>query len=374
MTSNPNELELSPVDRTSFPNMEIEVALGDISMSNLMPSTDAPNSVAPAGVLTNLPFSPALLEILKDDLAHVLKNIPKGWDAGARLLALARPIVEAVAISCDGFINDKVREPGQRGPIPDSRISLLTIELFAHLWFLGSYKNACEFIGNNSNWMKALRLRRKPNDTTLCHIRSELGEAFFKQFFMQITKLLIAFGLLAADTELVVDSAPVHANMNFARANTMLTLNEAQLEALFKTLDLTLVKDVLTARGVKITGKRKYPIDALIRVIVLECVGGFLSRSQTLKYLKKNDPMATIVGFDPQVIAPDSIMTTFLKTAPSPIEILRLLHPQLVMFFHLEASVDQDDPLFFLAYCGKVSRAPTMMPGLVIARRKSWHF
>ncbi len=63
----------------------------------------------------------------------------------------------------------------------------------------------------------------------------------------------------------VVDSVPVHANVNFARANVLPTLDEAQIESLFTDLDLIPVEEVLTARGIKITKKRKYPIDALIR-------------------------------------------------------------------------------------------------------------
>ncbi len=222
--------------------------------------------------------------------------------------------------------------------------------------------------------MKALQLVKKPNHTTLSHFRTELGEDFFRQFFTQITKLLIAFGLLAPDAKLVVDSVPVYANVNFARANVLPTLDEAQIKSLFTDLDLIPVEEVLTARGIKITKKRKYPIDALIRVIVLECVGGFLSRSQVLKYLTKNDHIATIVGFTPNVIASDSIMTIFLKNPPSPEEIMRLLHPQLVMFFHLETAVDQYDPLFFLVNYGKASRSPTMMPGSVTVQRKNWLF
>ena len=68
-----------------------------------------------------------------------MKNIPKNWDAGARLLALARPIVETIALSAGLFIDEDNCVSGRSGPVPASRISFLTIELFAHLWFFGSY-------------------------------------------------------------------------------------------------------------------------------------------------------------------------------------------------------------------------------------------
>ena len=162
-------------------------------------SQDDITSTTPEVVPLNLPFSPTLLKVLKNELAHILKNIPKNWDAGARLLALARPIVETIALSAGLFIDEDNRVSGRSGPVPASRISFLTIELFAHLWFFGSYTNACRIIGENPIWMKALQLVKKPNHTTLSHFRTELGEDFFRQFFTQITKLLIAFGLLAPD-------------------------------------------------------------------------------------------------------------------------------------------------------------------------------
>lgn len=365
---------------------------GRISQSTLIEARDAlvntsplsgdlENKVSPAEdtskkfQATELP--PELLAILLDEIARVLKTMPKSWDEGARLLALARPIVEAAALSCgyDGVEDDLRPGPKPRRP-PFSKLSLLEIEVFAHLWFFGSYRNAPKVLGEHPTWIKALKVPRAPDHTTLSHFRANLGEEFFIAFFKQVTKILVAFSLIAPDAQLLVDSAPVYASMNFARANALPTLDEAQVASLFEHLDLAPALALLPngGRPARKGKKRKYPVHALVGLFVLEWVGGFLSRSQALKYLAKHEQVATALGFDAG-LPKDSSLTTFLKKAPLPEEFLRALRPQLVPLLQLEeVAQEQDDPYFFLANCGKASPAPTLTPGLAIARQKSWHF
>jgi hypothetical protein len=354
----------------------------DALLKNPPLSEDPENPASPAQgaseKLKDAGIPPALLAILLDEIARVQQSMPKSWDEGARLLALARPIVEAAALSCGyaGVEDDLRPGPKPRRP-PFSKLSLLEIEVFAHLWFFGSYRNTPKVLREHPAWIKALKVPRAPDHTTLSHFRAELGEEFFVSFFKRITNILVAFGLVAPDAQLLVDSAPVYASMNFARANALPTLDEAQVVPLFEQLDLAPALALLPNGGkpARKGKKRKYPVHALVGLFVLEWVGGFLSRSQVLKYLAKHEQVTAALGFD-DGLPKDSSLTTFLKNAPLPAEFLRALRPQLVPLLQLEevAQEEQDDPYFFLANCGKASPAPTLTPGLVIARQKSWHF
>lgn len=306
-----------------------------------------------ANVYKSSPLSPTMTTVLLDELIRIRKTLPPSWDEGARLFALAFPIVETAALNC-GYFGIAIQEEKKNscGRPPLSRVALLVIELFAHLYFFGSYRNTPAVLNTHPTWLKALHLEKSPDHTTLCSFRKELGTTFFVAFFKQVTQIMIAFEILSPDIQLIVDSAPIHASMNFARANRMPALDEERVLHFFQSLDWGSVQKnfIPVSTGKKQKGKRKYPIQGLLGTLMLEILGGFLSRSQVIRYLQKHDNIARCLGFN-EGVPPDSTFTGFLKNRPAVEILLQPMLPHLQSFFSEIPEIANSLDLNFFTGC-----------------------
>lgn len=284
------------------------------------------------------------LDLLVAEVNKVQRQFPEGSDPVARLMAVARPVVE-VAMMEAGYFED-ARPTGKRGRPRLARAALMTILLFAQLKQFKHDRQVARELERHPAWVKALGLKKAPDHDTLGKFRNSLSPAFFETFFHKMTAFLFAFGILDGDSAMVVDSAPVEADQNFARSNAVPKIDEGRLRAFFDALDLAPALRLMVPPAGH--GRpAKFPREALLRFLMFEKICGFLSRSQALKYLAKHPSAAEVLGFDPKDPPTSANVVSFLDRTPPVNFLMRPLVGQITDFFDAQPTYDEEDPLSF---------------------------
>lgn len=229
-----------------------------------------------------------LLDFMQDEVNKVKAQIPESFDSIAEFLAISHPIVELILMNC-GDWTDQIEHRG-RGKPPISHTSLMLIHILSKM--LGvSYRQIERELRLHCTWLKALKLKKAPSHSRLSTFRTEMGESFFKDFFYNLTDLLHRFDLIKGDGA-IIDSAPIIASMNFARANAGPKLNLDHVKEFFTSIDISPATGML-----QISRKSKYSHESFIRFFMFEKLAGFLSTSQALKFLKKHPEITELLGF-----------------------------------------------------------------------------
>jgi hypothetical protein len=265
-----------------------------------------------------------VLDLIRDEIEKIKKNLPKSYDDIAKFLAISRPIVEAVLMNC-GDWTDQIESQG-RGKRPYSHTSLILIHILAKMIDV-SYRDMERLLRAHQTWLKALNLGKVPSHSRLSTFRTEMGESFFKTFFYELTALLYKLGLIKGEGT-IIDSAPIEASMNFARANTTPKINVERVRDFFTSVDISPALKVLD-----ITRKGKYDPAALIRFFMFEKLGGFLSMAQAIKFLKNNPEVATILGFVGAKVPSQPTFNYFVKTHGTVPTLLKPLVDVVTEFF-----------------------------------------
>jgi len=270
------------------------------------------------------------LDLLAEKINRVRKELPSSYDAVARILALARPIVEVVFIEC-GIFEPEAPRTG-RGKPPASPVTLMLIHLLAKVGTIQYYRQVCRELAAHPAWLKALHLDKAPDHSTLYSFRKKMGLSFFKTFFHKLTALLVAFGLLKGDDAAIVDSAPVEARMNFARSNTLPKLDLDRLHDFFAAVDF---KQALAARESPCGRGRKPKFDslAMVKYLAFEQLAGFLCRTQGPRYLKKHPDAAALLGFAAGDVPTDQNIAAFERRNPPLGDLLAPVMGEIQAFF-----------------------------------------
>jgi len=272
------------------------------------------------------------LGLLAEEINRVRRTLPATYDAVATILALARPIVEVTFIEC-GVLEPEAR-PFPYGGVPLSPISLMLIHLLAKVGTIKHYRQVCRELDAHSSWLKALRLAKAPHHSMLYKFRKKMGPAFFKLFFHKLTALLVAFGLVKGDDAAIIDSAPVEARMNFARANVLPRLDLARLQEFFATVDFTPAMAVWEAAHPSKRGRKpKFAALAMIKYLAFEQLAGFLSRSKGPKYVKKHPDVAALLGFPAGKKLTDQNISAFVRRGPPLADLLAPIAGAVAKFF-----------------------------------------
>lgn len=201
-----------------------------------------------------------------------------------------------------------------------------------------SYRQIERIINVHPFWLNALKLGKAPSHPKLSMFRTEMGEKFFKNFFYGIRNLFYKLNLIEGDG-VISDSAPIHASLNFARANTKQKINTEYIKEFFGNIDITAMLNRFN-----ILRKGRYSPEPMIRFFIFEKLGGFLSTTQALRFLKENPAIADILGFKGRKILVQATFTNFLsKHGPVP----ELLTPM------IESVTDFFENFFFLRVSGK---------------------
>lgn len=274
------------------------------------------------------------LGLIAEEITRVRKSLPASYDAVATILALARPIVEVAFIEC-GVLEPEAR-PFPYGGVPLSPVSLMLIHFLAKVGTIRHYRQVCRELAAHPCWLKALRLDKAPDHSTLYKFRKTKGPEFFKQFFHKLTALLVAFGLVNGDDAAIIDSAPVEARMNFARANVLPKLDLARLQEFYAAVDFAPAliaweagHDHSPRRG----RKPKFEALAMIKFLAFEQLAGFLSGSKGPKYLKKHPEVAALLGFPAGKVLTDQNVYAFECRSPPLAELLAPVASAIDAFF-----------------------------------------
>src|SRR5271157_1395272 len=286
-------------------------------------------------------FSPTLLEVAWEEVEKVKATLPASYDATARFLARARPIAEACLLHAGYFPPEN---PEGRPPIPPAALMLLHV--LGTQEACKSYRFLPTFVNNHPTWLRALQLKKAPSDSTLSKFRTKMGEDFFLRFFKALRNLLVAFGLVTEKQAMIIDTTPVAASANLARANGSAKLDEDKLKLFFETFDLS-PADPLFPPETPQSKASPFPRAAKQRFLLLEKLGGFLSRNAALLYLQRHPEVNQLVGFPEGQVPTQPTFTYFEKHNPPLAEWVQPLVDQLVSFFDAQGDYDEDDPLPF---------------------------
>jgi len=272
------------------------------------------------------------LGLLAEEINRVQRTLPATYDAVATILALARPIIEVTFIEC-GILEPEAR-PFPYGAVPLSPVSLMLIHLLAKVGTIKHYRQVCRELAAHPCWLKALHLKKAPNHSMLYKFRKKMGTAFFKAFFHKLTALLVAFGLVQGDNAAIIDSAPVEARMNFARANALPKLDLARLQDFFAAVDFAPALAAWEAAHPSKRGRKpKFAPLAMIKYLTFEQLAGFLSRSKGPKYLKKHPDVAALLGFPAGKKLTDQNISAFVRRGPPLAELLAPIAGAVAGFF-----------------------------------------
>jgi len=290
---------------------------------------------------TNLdyPYKPyGIMNFLQDEIEKVKKKIPKGYDAISQFLAISRPIIELTLMNC-GDWTDQIQQVGPGKPIL-SHVSLMLILILSKMRNV-SYRQIEREINDHPSWLHALNLSKAPSHAKLSTFRKEKGESFFKVFFDNLTELLNRFNLIHAE-EVIVDSAPIIASMNFARANSTPKINLDHVEKFFTCVDVS-----PAVQALYISRKQKYSPDSFIRFFIFEKLGKFLSTSQVLTYIKNHPKIAQILGFQDGNIPAQATFNYFIKLHGSIPQILSPMVDGVTEFFEMCEDTPEDTDIDF---------------------------
>lgn len=277
-------------------------------------------------------------------ILKIKKNIPKTYDNIARILALSTPVVELILFNM-GYSEDESMPLGKGRP----RIPIKThclIHLLAQTFVCNGYRQTQRELNTHINWLRALKLEKSPDHTTMSKFRSIMGEGFFDEFFHQLTALLFKFEIIKKGDEVCIDSAPIEASQNFARSNAGITIDVERVKQFFSEVDYSPVLRLIAPEE-NCGRKRKYSDHSILKFISFQELGGFLSRNQAHTYVKKHPKVASVLGFKNGDIPSLPTINNYIKRMPPIPWLMKVMVDPITDFFDAQSDYDDSDPLSF---------------------------
>jgi hypothetical protein len=246
-------------------------------------------------------YDPVMLAYALSEAKRIREKIPRDYGPIARFFVIMRPLMHVFLLARWDYGKDRYRK-GKPGKAPISRESMLLIHLISHLGTIRSYRQVCEEIANHQDWMRALKLKRAPNHSTLSKFRKGAGSAFFDEFFAFSIAVLKQIGGLATDTGVIADSAPVEACVNFARANKRIKIDEASMIDFLSKIGISRADTLFPRKRDKSTKPSSF-----VGLLLIFYLCRFLSRSQMLREVTKYPALMRALGLDDGVPSQPSI-------------------------------------------------------------------
>jgi len=181
-------------------------------------------------------------------------------------------------------------KPGMKGMQPYSPVAVFKAILYAKLNKNMSDRELERHLLRNSHVAGALGFDKVPSHQTFSHFKRErLTIEFLEKIFNTLRDYLVDLGLIDFSS-VTIDSAPIIAFANLAKANREVKLDDSMARALFE--DETY--QFLAGQLIGCLGyKRSFPEHVqkrltCLNMLLLYELGGFLSQAKVSKYLKKN--------------------------------------------------------------------------------------
>ncbi|MGV9142223.1 MAG: transposase [Promethearchaeota archaeon] len=282
-----------------------------------------------------------MVDLLQDEVSKVKKRLPKNYDGVAKFLAIMRPVIELTMMNCGDWTDQF--EPTGKGRPRVSHTTLMLIMILAKMQKV-SYRQIERMINSHPNWLHALKVEKCPSHARLSTFRKEKGAPFFKNFFDKLLELMDRYELVKGEA-LIVDSAPIKASMNFARANSTPKINTELVKEFFNEIDVSPATSRLNCG----TTNRKYSPASLIRFFMFEKLGNFLSTSQALKFVENHPNIGKILGFPWKRVPNQSTFTYFKNQYGDVPELLLPLVDDVIEFLESsETAPEGSEENFFL--------------------------
>jgi hypothetical protein len=251
-------------------------------------------------------FDPVMLAWAVFESRRIREKIPQNYSPIARFFVLMRPFIRVFLLARWNWSKERYRK-GMPGKAPIPREAMFMIHLISHLGTIRSYRQMCEEIANHEDWMRALKLKRAPDHTTLSKFRKNAGAELFDEFFAFSIVLLKQIGGLVADTGVIADSAPIEACVNFARANKRIKIDEARVIDLLAKIEISRANALYPRKKDGATTP-----SSIISLLMIFYLCRFLSRSQMLREVAKYPTLLHALGLDDGVPS-QSVINYFVK-------------------------------------------------------------
>ena len=191
------------------------------------------------------------------------------------------------------------------GMQPYSPIAVFKAILFAKLNKNMSDRELERHLLRNPRVAEAFGFDKVPSHQTFSHFKRErLTLEFLEETFNKLRDHLIDLGVIDFSS-ITIDSAPIVAFANLAKANREVKLDDLMARALFEDEKYQSLAAQLVGR---LGYKRTFPEHVLKRLmclnmIVLYELGGFLSYAKISKYLKKPEHLSLlqVISFSHQL-------------------------------------------------------------------------
>jgi len=180
-------------------------------------------------------------------------------------------------------------KPGMRGKQPFDPVAVFKAILFAKLNKNMSDRELERHLLRNPHVAGALGFDKVPSHQTFSHFKRErLTIELLEKIFNKLRDHLLKSGIIDFSS-VTIDSAPILAFANLAKANREVKLDDSMARALFEDE----MYQLLAGQLIGCLGyKKSFPEHvkkrlACLNMMVLYELGGFLSHAKVLKYLKK---------------------------------------------------------------------------------------
>jgi len=245
--------------------------------------------------------------------------------------------------------------PGMSGMVPYSPVAVFKAILYAKLNKNMSDRELERHLLRNSHVAGALGFDKVPSHQTFSHFKRErLTIEFLEKIFNTLRDYLVDLGLIDFSS-VTIDSAPIIAFANLAKANRDVKLDDWMARALFE--DETY--QFLAGQLIGCLGyKRSFPEHVqkrltCLNMLVIYELGGFLSQAKVSKYLKKNLHLLLlqVASLGPQLPS-EASFSNFKKRFQGAIETEEFIafREHLERFFsRLSSPYNCEVPLFFPA-------------------------
>ena len=246
-------------------------------------------------------------------------------------------------------------KPGMSGMQPYSPVVVFKAILYAKLNKNMSDRELERHLLRNLHVAGALGFNKVPSHQTFSHFKRErLTVEFLEEIFNTLRDYLVKLGIIDFSS-VTIDSAPIIAFANLAKANREVKLGDSMARALFEDETYQFfARQLIGCLGYK----RSFPEHVqkrltCLNMIVLYELGGFLSYAKVFKYLKKNQHLLLlqVVSFGPQLPS-EASFSNFKKRFQGAIETEEFIafKEYLERFFsRLCSPYDCEVPLFFPA-------------------------